>query len=199
MTLLRHKDLRLQLKINSHWIFSDIAHSLCSNQPSTFLLGCEDSSNVIDPLVGLSPRLLNIYVSVTWELLKANTTEVQGPVLHERLTEVNQYMSCLDDLFSWECKILEDCTTAYLHEAYIYVLCHYEQLDGFIIASYSANSHFRQSASDSMIQQHQNKLWLLLNSEVLLLSGNLFWAVWSLVPAFIFCVTCSDQEERHTL
>jgi hypothetical protein len=50
-----------------------------------------------------------------------------------------------------------------------------------------------------MVQQHRNKLYQLLNPEVLPLSGNLFRAVWPLVPAFILCVTCVDKEDRHTL
>lgn len=55
-------------------------------------------------------------------------------VLLEELARLRQYLLHLEDLFSQESKILEDCTSAYLHEAYIYILCCYKELVSFTIA-----------------------------------------------------------------
>jgi len=133
--LLHHGDLGLRLKINSHWIFSDIAYSLCPGQPSSFLSDREESLDDIDPLVGLSPRLLNIYARVTWQLLEPQLPGAHETALLEGLARLRQYLPHLEGLSSREGKILEDCASAYLHGAYIYVLCRHEGLVSFTIAS----------------------------------------------------------------
>jgi len=135
MTLLDHGDLGLRLKINSHWIFSDIAFRLCPSQPSSFLSSGEESLDEIDPLVGLSPKLLNIYAHVTWQLLEPRSPTTQETAFLEGLTRVSQHLPHLGGLSSREGKILEDCASAYLHGAYIYVLCRREGLVGFTVAS----------------------------------------------------------------
>ncbi len=134
-TLLNHGNLGLRLKMNSHWIFSDIACRLCPGQPSSFLSNGEGSLDEIDPLVGLSPKLLNIYAGVTWQLFKPQLPTTQETALLESLTSVRQHLPHLEGLSSRERKILVDCASAYLHGAYIYVLCRREGLVGFIIAS----------------------------------------------------------------
>jgi len=125
--LMKYGNLGLRLKLNSHWIFSDIACSLCPGQPGSFLLKDEQTLDEIDPLVGLSPRLLNIYADVTRESLTAQSIRTQSG-LHDRLSEVIQHMPPrLKGLPEPEHKVLEDIAKAYLHGAHIYFLCRHER------------------------------------------------------------------------
>ena len=179
--MLYHGNLGLRLKMNSHWIFSDIAYSLCSGQPRRFLQLDEMNIDIIDPLVGLSPQLLNIYACITLETFEQQSLQTFN--LLRALTQLTQCMPSLKDSSNQEKEILKSCADAYLEGAYIYLLCR----------------RLRLPASHQQVEYHRNRLRQLLDLDILPLSGHLYRAVWPLLPAFILCVTCHDEEERYTL
>lgn len=109
------------------WIFSNIAYGFRPGQPNRFLWGDEQNSDEIDPLVGLSPKLLDIYAAVTWELQVIQPVSIQRKGLLERLTGVRQHMSHLMPLSGRKIQILADGASAYLHAAYVYALCRYHR------------------------------------------------------------------------
>lgn len=132
-TLLHHGDLGLRLKINSYWIFSDVAYGLYPEQPGSFLLDSERDLEEIDPLVGLSPSLLNIYASVTRESLGLQSRLGEETTLYDRLTRTSQQLPRISSLPDSKNRVLANCASAYLHGAYIYVLCRHQRFVGFIV------------------------------------------------------------------
>lgn len=126
-TLQRYGDLGLRLKINSHWVFSDVACGLYLGQPKSFLSEGEEVLDEIDPLVGLSPRLLNIYANVTGKLAEAKSHLVDGTGLRDGLQGLRQYIPHLEGLMGRKRTILENVASAYLHGAHLYILCRQER------------------------------------------------------------------------
>ena len=119
--LLRHGNLGLRLKLHSHWIFSDMAHTLCPGQPRRFLQLDEKDIDIIDPLVGLSPQLLSIYACATLETFEQQPLHTSD--LLRDLTQLTQCMPSMEDSSTQENEILKSCADAYLEGAYIYLLC----------------------------------------------------------------------------
>lgn len=120
-TLLHYGNLGLRLKINSHWIFSDIAHALCPEQPKSFLQLDERTIDIIDPLVGLSPQLLHIYACATREISEQRPSHDSD--LWQTLTGLTQRIPHNEDSSTRENEMLARCADAYLEGAHIYVLC----------------------------------------------------------------------------
>lgn len=120
MIVLKNGDLGLRMRINSHWIFSDIVYDM------SFLPDYKEYLEEIDPLVGLSPNLLTFYAAVTGELLEPKPVEAQKVDWYEQLIKVRQHLPDFENLSDRERKILKDCASAYLHRAFIYVLCCFE-------------------------------------------------------------------------
>lgn len=121
ITLRRYGNLGLRLKMNSHWIFSDICHALYLDQPRSFLHADEKTLNIIDPLVGLSPQLLHVYASVTWETSQRLPSKTSD--LRQNLLKITQRLPRNASLSDQENEYLERCAHAYLEGAHIYLLC----------------------------------------------------------------------------
>ena len=118
--LLRHGNLGLRLKINSHWIFFDIVNTLCSGQSRRFLKLNEKDIDIIDPLVGLSPQLFSIYTCAILENFEQQS--LQNSDLLRALTQLTHCMSSIEDSSTRENEVLKKCADACLEGAYIYLL-----------------------------------------------------------------------------
>lgn len=116
--------LSLCMKINSHWIFSDMVYRIDdATQPEHCLPEEAQDSNQVDSLVGMSPKLLKIFADTTKYVAKRQwTSSGQSPLLHEaqRLQQCYPANSALDGLGR---RMMSDIGGAYAQTAIIYILC----------------------------------------------------------------------------
>jgi len=175
--LLYHGNLGLRLKLNSYWIFSDITHTLCPGQPKGFLQMHEEDIDIIDPLVGLSPRLLSIYAYATLETLEQQP--LQKSVLLRALTQITQRIPHIEDLSTQENEILKGCADAYLEGAYIYVLCRRQRsVDPLLVSLFYA----LLIPSDCLLPIHR--------SSITEIDFDNFWTLRSCLCPVIFFGPC---------
>ena len=128
IALLEHGDLKLRLKLNSHWIFSDIAYSVHPGPRILFLPQDEELVDEIDPLIGVSPQLLNFIANVTWASCnRQESGSDASPGGFEALEGIKQRVPLTVGSPSREWELLEDIAESHWHAAYIYFLCRYQR------------------------------------------------------------------------
>ena len=91
----------------------------------------EDTTDSIDPLVGLSPRLLKLFAEITWATRQRSAAQN----LHTILWQLKQEVSV--EIPDRRQKMLKAVATAYWRTAQIYFLCRY--LRSVVIIGYDCN------------------------------------------------------------
>ena len=124
--LLQHGDLSLCLKINSHWVFSDMVYQLYPGQPEQCFPEKWRNSPVIDPLLGMSPTLFNVFANTT-KSAAGNCRDQAARNLFGEAVALKQHCPLNLVLSGYGKKVIEDVAKAYAHAAVIYILCRLER------------------------------------------------------------------------
>lgn len=121
--LLQTNSLSLCLKINSHWVFSDMMTKIYIGQPQHCLPEKYRDSSVVDPLLGMSPKLFNILANTTRNVAQQQQGMTKPQALYDEAHALQQNYPTHSALNDYGKQLMEDVASAYAQTVMIYILC----------------------------------------------------------------------------
>ena len=114
----------LVLELNSHWVFADIVSESFIAHMHDCLPESQQHVVEIDPLLGMSPKLLNLIARTTWHAhTLGGSSEFAEEEIYGEINFLQQKVAASAHLSTRGRTFFEDIGTSNLHMAQIYVLC----------------------------------------------------------------------------